>query len=194
MKTDRAKFTSPFPREKTNNTVLSQTKSVYFKNDDQTKLYVEIPISLTKSYMSNNDFYFDLKNWKEQKNPQKIKDRRQQNLIQNRPMSSNSTRKIDSKKELLEKENKKRQMILSNRYRVSVIEKKDIDELLYHDNNMFVKQRILENQKEQSPNKKQSEKHQYSHEKIYSPKAFVDKMCESQYKPFYHKYYGNIPH
>lgn len=51
-------YYSPFPREKTNNQVLKQS---YAYCPDGKNKYIDIPPTVTASYMKKNPFYFDLK-------------------------------------------------------------------------------------------------------------------------------------
>lgn len=62
MKTERNFYKSPFPRKKTNDIVFKMSKII---NSNNNKISLEIPPSLTKSYMKKNPLYYDLKKFKE---------------------------------------------------------------------------------------------------------------------------------
>ena len=51
-------YYSPFPREKSNNEVLRRS---YAKQIDPQKTLIDIPPTVTVSYMKKNPYYFDLK-------------------------------------------------------------------------------------------------------------------------------------
>ena len=51
-------YYSPFPREKSNNEVLRRS---YAKQIDPQKTLIDIPPTVTVSYMKKNQYYFDLK-------------------------------------------------------------------------------------------------------------------------------------
>ena len=51
-------YYSPFPREKSNRQVLKYSSAKKLKNN---KTLIDIPPSVTASYMQKNPFYFDLK-------------------------------------------------------------------------------------------------------------------------------------
>jgi hypothetical protein len=51
-------YYSPFPREKSNKEVLKYSSAKKLKNN---KILIDIPPSVTASYMQKNPFYFDLK-------------------------------------------------------------------------------------------------------------------------------------
>ena len=51
-------YYSPFPREKSNKEVLKYSSAKKLKNN---KTIIDIPPSVTASYMQKNPFYFDLK-------------------------------------------------------------------------------------------------------------------------------------
>ena len=53
-----ASYYSPFPREKSNNEVLKRS---YAKVVDDKKTLIDIPPTVTVSYMKKNPYYFDLK-------------------------------------------------------------------------------------------------------------------------------------
>jgi hypothetical protein len=56
-------FTSPFPRNKSN-CELIKSATLIDTNDKTNKIFLDVPASLTKSYMKRNTFYFDLKKHK----------------------------------------------------------------------------------------------------------------------------------
>jgi hypothetical protein len=59
-------YYSPFPREKSNNEVL---KNSYSKQLSKNSTLINIPPSITVSYMKKNPFYFDLKKKEKNKRP-----------------------------------------------------------------------------------------------------------------------------
>lgn len=67
-------YLSPFPRYKSNNQVISSSNT---KKISENKAIIDIPPSVTKSYMLKNPFYFDLKKHKDRfkckKRPQSSK-------------------------------------------------------------------------------------------------------------------------
>ena len=60
-------YYSPFPREKSNNEVL---KNSYSKQLSKNSTLINIPPSITVSYMKKNPFYFDLKKKEKNKRPE----------------------------------------------------------------------------------------------------------------------------
>ncbi len=66
-------FSSPFPRNKSNLELIKSSRVV--KSYNNQKISLEVPASVTKSYMRRNPFYFDLKNYKNYtKHKEQIKD------------------------------------------------------------------------------------------------------------------------
>ena len=67
MKAERRNYVSPFPRTQSNNNVLKVSHPITvsnIENSNNAMLYFEIPPSITKSYMTKNSFYFDVKHYK----------------------------------------------------------------------------------------------------------------------------------
>lgn len=178
MLTDRYRYSSPFPRNKKNEEIINMSKSVYFKNKTD-KLRVEIPPSLTKSYMSNNNYYFDTKKWKE------IHTKPKEEILVNKRI--NSARVIPSS-------SGKNIQKLNDAYKSSVVDRKKLEVLLSYNNddiNNIVKKELELTGMKQRDLIKDGNSYQFN--KSVSPKKFLNTVIDNKYKPHYHKYYASIP-
>ncbi len=86
-------YSSPFPNKKSNKSIVDLSKSIKLTQDEQDKdrkvykhrnfstkdkpekIKVDVTPNNIKSYMYNNTFYYDLKNWKEYNKPTHVRTR-----------------------------------------------------------------------------------------------------------------------
>lgn len=61
-------FTSPFPRTKSNCELIKSSRVINTAICENDKILLEVPANITKSYMTRNSFYFDIKKVKNQNN------------------------------------------------------------------------------------------------------------------------------
>lgn len=63
-------YYSPFPREKSNNEALKKSYTIC---NERNQTFIEIPATVTASYMQRNPFYFDLEKTKKAKSERQSK-------------------------------------------------------------------------------------------------------------------------
>ena len=131
---------------------------------ERNQLVLDIPPQVTKSYMSTNKFYFDNKKWKSIHTKEKKKCKDDINV------------NIGYVSWVVELDNLEKVLSYKNDNEIKEIVNKELD--WKHENSIKLKEN-----KETSLN---------FHRSI-SPKRFLDKIIESKYKPFFHKFYGKIP-
>lgn len=132
--------------------------------DRNKKAEVKIPPSLTKSFMKTNGFYFELKDWKNKKQ----KNSKQLHYSKEDPKYKSAV----VKKDLLEH-------VLSINKMKSLSELIDSERLLTYKPEHYQQQRKPINE---------------NFSKEIDSKKFIENAIKSKFEPYYHKYFGKIPH
>lgn len=174
MKTDRHFYQSPFPRKENNDNVLRMSRPVLIEKDKENKkvVHLEIPPSLTKSYMNKNPFYFDIKKCKERKSDLK------------RPKSSlsYSTNNLKIKKS-----------ILSPRYTHCVIAQDKLEYLLNNDKNLLMHKPVLVPGTETIEGKKKFNNRTKCDKESLSAKRIIEKILNPPKLSQTHSKFGEVP-
>ena len=114
-------YYSPLPREKSNKEVLKYSSAKKYRNN---KTVLDIPPSVTASYMQKNPFYFDLK--------------KHSNRISGPRRPKSSTNKECSKSSTNFYRNKNKKNLNPNLNYFTIYEKSKLEEIFLHDKAKYI--------------------------------------------------------
>ena len=116
-------YYSPFPREKSNKEVLKYSSARKYKNNTTV---LDIPPSVTASYMQKNPFYFDLK-----KHTERVSGPR-------RPTSSTKKKFSNSSTNFYRNRNKNKKNLNPNLNNCTIYEKSKLEEIFLNDKTKYI--------------------------------------------------------
>ena len=120
-------YYSPFPRDKSNKEVLKYSSARKYKNN---KTVLDIPPSVTASYMQKNPFYFDLK-----KHSERISGPCRPKSSTNKKLSKSSTNFYRNRNK---NKNKNKNNLNPNLNYLTIYEKSKLEEIFLHDKTKYI--------------------------------------------------------
>ena len=123
-------YYSPFPREKSNKEVLKYSSAKKLKNN---KTIIDIPPSVTASYMQKNPFYFDLK-----KHSTRISQAHRPKTSNKKKLSKSSTNFYTKNKSKNKNKDKDNINLNPEKNYCYIFEKSELEKIFNNDKNKYI--------------------------------------------------------